>query len=364
MTTDDDPVVVTHPIPIDVSSVRDTGMQALITLAHSLGWNVHQKRNQPVVITARDGVQKRLPTNTSIRMGVFQSALSTIMVHSEDPVPSIELMDGIIDMIKVSTDHARRLRLAVGESPTQHRERVLAIENEAQGPREPQPLTQRIEIPEPEPEDVAAGAATDDEGIDYTAEPAADDGKHGKVISVDDFLAVRQVHSGRADTYISDTSFVRTWEDGYVDYVCQECGKAYLTPKGVGSHSQVHSRRRDIKEPAWMRAKSAGRIVRPEPEPAALEWVEPPGEDDRAERFEETKQWALTEHAETLHRLGEGAPDVLGQIVALVTPELVAEIAELRAKNEILALENERLGAERDQLQKDWTALKDLIGGR
>ena len=71
----DEQKFVDHVTPVELTGVRDAGMQSLILLAVSLGWNVMKKHNTPVVITARDGMQKRLPTNTSIRMSVFQTAL-------------------------------------------------------------------------------------------------------------------------------------------------------------------------------------------------------------------------------------------------------------------------------------------------
>ena len=55
---------------------------------------------------------------------------------------------------------------------------------------------------------------------------------------------------------------------------------------------------------------------------------------------------------------------MLGQITALVAPELVEERDRLRERNEILALEVVRLDAENSKLRKDWQALQELIGGR
>ena len=142
----EEPTPINHITPVDVTGVRDPGMQSLIMLATSLGWNVMQKHNQPAVITARDGMQKRLPTNTSIRMSVFQTALSSIMAHTYDVEPTIELIDEIIKITKPSQDHARRLRLAVGETPAQHRER-LANDRAAEQKREPdEHLTEHIVI--------------------------------------------------------------------------------------------------------------------------------------------------------------------------------------------------------------------------
>jgi len=246
----DEPRFITHLTPIDVTGVRDAGMQSLIILAASLGWNVHKKHNQPVVITARDRTQKRLATNTSIRMGVFQSALSTIMAHTDiDVIPTTELIDAIIAATKPPADHQRRLRLAVGETPAQHRERVAAYEAEPKGPREPEPLTTRIdEVLDAHFREVL------EEAPRVSATRVAAEGEHGELVSREPFMAKRQGSAGSKyeKHYESSTSFERKWSDGYVDYECQTCGKAYTTPKGVGGHSQVHDQNRA--QPAWKRA--------------------------------------------------------------------------------------------------------------
>ena len=116
---------VTTIHPLDIGGVRDPGVASLMLLAASLGWNVLRKQHQPVKLLARNGTQKRLPTDSSCKLSVFQTALSTIMVHTEaDIVPTIELMDAIIAETKVDREHARRLRLAVGETPAEHRQRL------------------------------------------------------------------------------------------------------------------------------------------------------------------------------------------------------------------------------------------------
>ena len=99
------------------------------------------------MLTARDGTQKRLPTDTSCKLSVFQTALSTIMVHTEDNmIPTVELMDAIIDETKPDRDHARRLRLAVGETPAEHRER-LANDKVGAATREVEPSRAPVIVP-------------------------------------------------------------------------------------------------------------------------------------------------------------------------------------------------------------------------
>lgn len=125
----DDIRQVTTAYPIDVTDIRDAGMRALVILAASLGWNVTKKHNQPVVITARDGFQKRLPTSTSVRMSVYQTALSSIILYSTDAKATPELIDTITKETKLDHDHARRMRLAIAEPDVVHADRVVNAEN-------------------------------------------------------------------------------------------------------------------------------------------------------------------------------------------------------------------------------------------
>ena len=135
---------VTQIHPLDVGGVRDPGVASLMLLAASLGWNVLRKQHQPVKLSARNGTQKRLATDSSCKLSVFQTTLSTIMVHTEaDIVPTVELMDAIIAETKVDREHARRLRLAVGETPAEHRQR-LANDKVAQRRDEEEHLTQPV----------------------------------------------------------------------------------------------------------------------------------------------------------------------------------------------------------------------------
>jgi len=338
---------ITQLAPIDVSGVRDSGMQALIVLAHSLGWNVRQKQNQPVVITARDGFQKRLPTNTSIRISVFQTALSSIFTHSEEEVPTIELMDALISQFKLDADHARRIRMAVGESPTQHRERVAAAEAQWLGPREPQPVTQRIEVPEDfgisfeeNENNIAARAALDEPTC-----PPADGRFHGTLLRTEPFLAAKtgskKPDGTGAFQYVSKALEQREWEDGYVDYLCTACRDyAVASPRAIGSHRAIHIAKGEAeptnqaRQSREARARAKGRAAAVE-----VEWEEP---------------GPTAKHVPA--PLVEG-PSVLDQIRALVVPELIEELRVLRIQTEVLTAANEAL-------TRDWGALKDLIGGR
>jgi hypothetical protein len=144
-----EPRLVRTLTPIDLSSVDDRNIQALIALAVSLGWNVHQKHNQPVTVSARDGTQKRLPTDTSVRMSMFQQVLSTILLHtdSEQWIPGTELAEALISEFKLDHEHARRVRLSVTAPREDHENQIAAMQSEAAPPRQDAPVTQRLEVP-------------------------------------------------------------------------------------------------------------------------------------------------------------------------------------------------------------------------
>ena len=101
----------------DTTGVRDIGVRAVIDLAVSLGWNVVLKTGNPCTVIAKDGARLRMPTDTTIRDSVFQGYLSTIMSHSTEHTPTVELMDSLIAVHKkLSDSHKQKLRMAVGET--------------------------------------------------------------------------------------------------------------------------------------------------------------------------------------------------------------------------------------------------------
>lgn len=380
MTTDDEVRWVTDIVPYDITVARDPSIQALVMLAVSLGWNAHHKNGQPIVLTARNGMQKRLPTNTSVRMSVFQTALSTIILYTEeDVVPTIELIDRIIAITKPSKEHERRLRLAVGETPAHHRERLAAAAAESQGAREPQPVTTRIEIPE----EAWSSEETmlDDMMVPVAARaaPAPFDGKdHGKLVSREPFVAAFNRKRNSSSYYVSDTSYERHWEDGLVDYECMYCGEAFSTSKGVGSHRQRHIQAGEIeatetrpwkrstgimhgppRTPPGHRRTSEEKAAEVIPSVLDLTFEDPPPEDETVDVYliEEEENLELSEEA----IMPLGYADIVGKIAELILPNQIkrweAQIAELRAENDAL----------RDDLahmEGDFEALIDLMESR
>jgi hypothetical protein len=370
----EEPEVVTQPVPLDVSGVRDNGMKALILLAVSLGWNVMQKHSQPVVITSRDGTQKRLPTNTSIRMSVFQTALSTIMAHTYDYDPTVELIDAIIAITKPSRDHERRLRLAVGETSEEHRQRV-ANDKAAERKREPdEHLTQRIEItteeevpvylldePMLEEQEVPVELEWEDPSVEVMPrgdwELPVDGGEHGKMLSREPFMAHHHSnakgHKGMA--YQSDTSFERVWEDGFKDYECMICGQVYAAPRGVGSHRQIHTKRGEIPpptEPAWKRSP----IHMIDPDYVAKTRGRP-----KKEKEEPKEVTLAVEVTGFIPFEGTDAETLLEQVIELVAPMMVTRHQQ---QMEELEARLQAADARVREVEGEFDALVDLLNNR
>lgn len=366
----EEPVEVTQITPVDLTAVRDPGIRALVLLAVSLGWNAIQKVNNPIALVARDGIQRRLPTNTSIRMSVFQTALSSIIAHTEDRIATPELIDVIIHETKVDRDHARRLRLAIGETAEEHRQRLANDKVAEQRRQSEEHLTQQVEVP-----------VEDDVETEIVAGPV-DGGDHGQLMSRAPFMAHHQSDGTKTHIYQSDTSYERVWGDRYIDYECMNCGKAYASPKGVGAHSQVHTRsgEKDNTKPAWQRAVTVGTTTEwkkgPRRTKAAMKAQAPPAVDDIV--FEMPPSEDRTDSGPPVEQKPAFAivevtnpGGVIDQIAALVSPQLVVS----RDTWKRVAQEHEQtidqlqaeLGdavAELEQVKADWEALKGLLNAR
>jgi hypothetical protein len=353
---------VTQIHPVELTGVRDSGVAALMLLAASMGWNILQKQHQPAKLTARDGTQRRLATDSSCKMSVFQTTLSTIMVHSDygdiHPVATIELIDRIIAETKVDREHARRLRLAVGETPAEHRQRI-ANDKAAEQRREPEEhLTQHIAdawLDAP----VNSTSIIDEEGELQTYVPF-DGEEHGMLVSRQPFQGH---YSGGGDHekayyYESVTSFERIWEDGYIDYECQVCGMVKRTPRAVASHRQVHTKSGEVERDeryytAEYRAHREKRLAATK----AVEFVdELPLEEQVNERLAEVAE-AMVQPRYT----GLDDASILGQIIDLILPEVQRNYDTL-----VAALVEQRDAAEKKlaEVEAEFDALVDLLTSR
>lgn len=359
---------VTKLALIDVSGVRDPNMQALILLARSLGWNVMQKVNQPVVITAPSGFQRRIPTNTSIRMSVFQTHLSAITLHSSLEA-SLELIEEIIKSVKPSREHQARLRLAVGQTVQEHR-RALEQAEAAEQRRNEEHLTQTPEIVWETPPELP-----NEQTVVPTEGEAADGGVHGEIVDQHPFLASVNTTKHTNRVYESVTSFERIWTDGYIDFACMFCGKAYSTPKGVGSHYQIHTKTGEAP------SDNQGTRIKETSRPATDEeqtWIKERNrrlgwgrQESRATAVR--KAVAEMEEAEPKAQspgiAPEDAPapmsdaDRIELILAILLPDATKQIESLLDENDDLTEALQAVKAERDKLKQDLQALRDIIAG-
>ena len=382
-TSTSDPLTpVTELELVDLSGVRDSGMQALILLARSLDWNVHQKVNQPVVLTSRSGVQRRVPTNTSIRMSVFQTHLSAIMTHSTlEATP--ELMEKIIKTVKPNREQANRLRLAVGMSVQEHRRQSeepipAAAERNV-------PLTQNIEIEwaEPPPEEPKRPLyeVVETKGGTKVTKPVepkkvapskkpqgnqeggpADHGEHGEVVTKRPFMALVNTHKGRDRwIYDSQTSNERIWTDGYVDYQCMVCPAAYDHPKGVGSHRQVHVKKGEVVALVQADVISASRR---RATPEEWEWVKrrPAEVHPRSEKWGKPKDEPETDNQRGYPGQASIEPEIqspvieddrIQRVLEILVPETTEKMKVLYEEVAALHADNDALRAERDKLRSD-----------
>ncbi len=229
-----EPVVVHSPVLIDVSGIRDPGMQAVVALAASLEWNVVAKHNKPVTLIARDGFKHVVPTDTSIRFNVFLNRVNATITHSVTAIPTPELMTRLIKQYKLGPSHARVFRAAVDEGVV---EGVVSVDN----PDEHLPEL----LPEEEPDETQAATerrfeAEAEKVLEAAAEPEPEP---EMTMRVEPTLNM----AGDGDQYISpimDTIIRALVPDGedQITYRCKVCGVEYPSKRGVGAHYQVHTK--------------------------------------------------------------------------------------------------------------------------
>ena len=296
------------------------------------------------------------------------------MVHSDDLLPTIELIDEIIKITKPSRDHQRRLRLAVGETPAEHRDRIAAAEAEVPDIPKGEHLRQPIGVilsKERWDEAIAAQRIEDkidvyllneelQEGEDTSAireglmmphTPPFDGEEHGECISRKPFVAQYSGGGNSKSTgylYESVTSLERIWEDGYKDYECQVCGLAKGSPRAVGSHRQVHVKAGEVeRDLRYVTEKHrAKRDARDQARREEVEFV-----DELPPDLEEQEQ-QLVENADGL---------ILDQIRDLVLPGVKSA-----ADRVIAALTTERDEALKKlaEVEGEFDALVDLLNNR
>lgn len=220
--------------------------------------------------------------------------------------------------------------------------------------------------------------------------PAYDGQNHGQLMSRAPFIAHygSNASSKTVHSYESDSSLERVWEDGFRDYECPLCGRIFGSARGAGSHRQYHIKSGEIEpsvQAAWERAVNKGtatmgtdkrreRLPRRTKKELAEEVIphfsdlvfeEPPAEVEPEVEPESEAE------PEVVVDFDFEPEDVIGQIAALVSPQIIAarnmwkQEADAR-QEKIDQLTNELAVATRElnQLRSDWDALRGLIDGR
>ena len=183
------------------------------------------------------------------------------------------------------------------------------------------------------------------------ADGPADRGNHGKVVK-EETLQARSSVGKRADrwsvkTYPSTTSNERVWEDGYIDYVCQYCGLAFRSSRGVGSHKQMHIHEGVV-------AGDASQGVKKEVTYHEYDEYEP---EHRAPRRK------LEPQPEPEHQPDTDAERLLQKIKDLLFPDVERQALDLMVLTDQLQREKDELQARYNKVSGDLKALRDLLRG-
>src|SRR5580765_4089245 len=200
------PIYVTNVKPFDVSYIKDPAVRAIVVLAVSCEWNVVHKPGRMVTVISRTGLKLRFPTNTSIKFSVFTSWANSVVTHSMTHIPTMDLVDKLINQYKLDSSHARVFRDAVGWLVVDRIDLQLEEEEVAEDDTHP-------EIPD------------------------------GEVERVEPTLS-----QATKDTFyvspLMDTVIRQLIPDGVeqITYRCKICGLEFETKRGVGGHYQVHVR--------------------------------------------------------------------------------------------------------------------------
>ena len=337
--------------PFDLSLVKDEGAKALIMLAIGLGWNAIVRPGQPAKLTARDGKVVSVPTNTGLRIGVWQGCLSSIMTHTEPGFTvSPEYVDRLVKTFKVDREKERRIRNAIGESPEQQRERRAAL-REA-----PEPV---VVLPAPDDEP----AAFVDQRPPFLPTSTAP----REIVSRKPAMARYQATAGGAKLYESRAADEITYSDGSKTYVCNVCDKPYPSLKAVASHRRVHTNAGEASpignmhraetvgfDPTPAKPGSPRRMQRLSSEiEAALNSMDPRHIDDmtRSDLAHAIAAWIVEHRPDTSHHdeSAEGlTPEqILNRIAVLVdrgrTVELMAQVESQQQRIDYLVGERRAL---------------------
>jgi len=215
------PVYVTDLKPIDVSYIKDTAMRAVVALAASCQWNVVHKPGRQVTLISRTGFKQSIPTNTSIKYGVFLNRIWAINTYSFTHLPTAELIDKLLNQYKLDASHARAFRLLVAS---------VSSEPQADEDTDEDQFTEQ-------------GDALARMGV--TSEPEEE-----APVEPDEFVPTERVEptlstAAKGLQYVSqimETVIRKLVPDGddQITYRCLVCGLEFPTKRGVGGHYGGH----------------------------------------------------------------------------------------------------------------------------
>jgi hypothetical protein len=327
---------ITSLPPLDVSDIKDAGMQGVVALATACKWNVLRKTNKPIMLRSRNGTTLAIPTDTSIRFSVFIQRLHSVARDSITVVITPELIEQIITRFKLDHDHAREFRKIV-EADIPHEEEPM---------NEPEPVYQR-----PVPTRATRGMPM----------PSPD----ATVVEREPWVA----HGSDGRQYVSEASYRRVWSDGAVDYECTFCGEAYLTGHACSAHFGYHVKRGERPKQGerqyvgevdreWLREthrrkdereQRRGRGRPPAVENQEMRWADPPPQ-------EEPQPPRIT--VEQFHR-----EDVMAAEPA-INVDTVAEMVRtlINVATQQITAERDAALAEVERLKGNLKGLRDLIG--
>ena len=342
------PVYVTDLKPIDVSYIKDTAMRAVVALAASCQWNIVHKPGRQVTMISRTGFKQSIPTNTSIKYGVFLNRLGAINTHSFTHLPTAELIDKLLNQYKLDASHARAFRLLVESVPTEPQADEDTDEDE---------FTEQGDASE----DEAEGHAEEDD-----MHPEIPD---SQLVPYSERVEPTLSLATKGQQYVSqvmETVIRRLVPNGedQITYRCLICGLEYPSKRGVGSHWQVHVQAGEATSTVDARKNIVNVIpnykaseVHPRGEPKPefeieVEWTPPepePMTDEEWEPFIEAIQEPVFDDELTRLR------DIISQVAALVSGDVARE------RDEALA-ELQDLRRRFDALQQTLSTLYELLG--
>jgi hypothetical protein len=312
------PAVVVSPVLIDVSYIRDPGIQAIVALAASLEWNIVHKSGSPVTLIARDGFKHTVPTNTSVKFSVFRNRVNATVTHSITAIPSPELMDRLVKQYKLDSSHARVFKMVVDGivEPVEPDEDSLSDELLLPEPSEPQPEFVPTERVEPTLSITTKGQQYVSQAMETVIRKLVADG------------------------------------DEQITYRCLVCGLEFSTKRGVGGHYGFHVQAGEAE--ATDDARKTVVNVIPDYVPSETRTLRPkdPEPEPPVERMFTNNEPLVNELLELRRIVNE-----VGRLVGR------DEIAQLQERCQELTIERDEAITRANRLASDLRSLRELIGG-